>query len=185
MKTVILFVLQCSVLTSCCQTKCSDQYKVSINDELVADAIRKYVVENRIDITKKVITIKAEVGIRRVFTITNDFSELYRTYFPPTYFGVLDGDKVFFLFTDVEKTFGRNNELIVKAIDELLDKYEVTLSKDTHLTYSAPVWRIVEQCDGTYRLNRNVTPFEFENLPCGYSIVRDSVKLDSIVLIKK
>jgi hypothetical protein len=172
-------------LASCGQSKLIGKYEVSIRDEHLADAIRKYVTQNKIDPRKKVITIKPEIGLKKVFTITNEFSQLYKTYSSPTYYGTLDDDKVFFIYTNIEKTFKRTSDLLLKEIDGYLLARGIALSKDTHLTYSAPVWRLVEQCDGSYELDMNVTPFEFQNLPCGYSIVRDSVKLDSIMLIRK
>jgi hypothetical protein len=167
-----------------CSAQKSTQFKVEIADEFVAETIRKYVNENNVDVKAKVITIKAEIGIKKIFTITDEIGALYSANFTPTYYGVLDKKIVFFVFTRVEKTFKPDRVRIINEIDQVLGDHEVKLvTKMTN--YSAPLWRLVEQCDGTYRLNKEVTPFEFDDIPCGYSIIRDSVKLDSLKLIKR
>lgn len=180
----LLIIIQS--ISSCNAQTESSSFKVQISDEFVAETVRQYIIENKIDIKKKIITIRAEVGTKKVFEITDYFSALYKeSRFTPTYYAILDNSIVVLVFTRVEQTFKRDHTQIIKEIDKVLEIYKIVLSKEIHLNYNAPVWSVVEQCDGEYEVNKNVTPFRFESIPCGYSIVRDSVKLDSLMLIKK
>lgn len=183
---IFLYLIVLMYAFSCTgQPKQPGQFEVQLDDQVVADAVREYVQENNIDFKKKVITIKTEIGFKKVFTITNEVAPLYKTNFTPTYFGILDNQIAFFVFTQVETTFRVKKLNIVHEIDQFLMRHGILLSANVDLTYGAPVWRVSRECNDKYTLNKNVTPFEFETLLCGYAIVRDSVKLDSIKLIKK
>jgi hypothetical protein len=186
MKIIFPYLIVLISAISCIeQPKQLEQFKVELDDQFIQDAIRKYVHENNIDLEKKVITIKAQIGLKKVFTITDEPAALYRTNFIPTYYGILDDQIVFFVFTQVESKFRTKKSTVVEEIDEFLTRHGTVLSANGNLTDSAPVWRVIEECDNSYRLTKNVSPFEFETLPCGYTIVRDSVKLDSVMLIKR
>lgn len=81
-----------------------------------------------------------------------------------------------------ERIFARDDNHIINEIDRVIAEHKIKLVENSNLNYSAPVWRVVEECDGTYEINKRVSPFEYDSVPCGYSIVRDSVKLDSLIL---
>ena len=184
--TIFRYLIVLMSAISCTeQPKQLGEFEVELEDQFVADAVRKYVQENNIDFKKKVITIKAETGLKEVFTISNEVAPLYKTNFTPTYYGILDDQIVFFVFTQVESTFKTKKSTVIYEIDGVLVRHGALLSANENLTYSAPVWRVVQECNDRYTLNKSVSPFEFDTLPCGYAIVRDSVKLDSIKLIKR
>jgi len=188
-KTALLLVLTFTFACMCHAQNVKDEFKVDISDNHLAMVIREYVAENHIDAKRRVITLKIVTGQKKTVTITNEIGALYCIDgFVPTYYGVLDGKILFLAYAHVDNLFKRDLSGITKEIANELKKLGVKLEsrKDGVLnkTYSAPTWRLTEELTG-YMLNKKVTPHEFASIPQGYAIVRDSIELDNLVLIKR
>jgi len=175
------------ISATCCSAQRREQeyYRVDLTDRFLADAITQYVNDNKIDLKKQVITIKVSGDQKNTFTFTDEITALHKTRFVPNYYGMLDGRIAFFVYAKTEQAFRTKSKTIVHEIDQFLAANNIVLPANTGLTYSSPVWRVTRECDKKYFLNKSAGPFEFEDMPCGYHVIRDSVKLDSLKLIKK
>lgn len=189
MKNVLILLFLYSIAPISNAQKANSNYKVYIDDAYLASSIVSYVEEYNIDVKRHVIALNIVTGGKKNVTITNENSRLFKTrHFVPTNYGVLAGNIMFLVYAPVDNLFTRNLAQVRNEIEGCLRDLNIHLEDIEdgvlHKTYSAPVWRLTEESEG-YVLNKRVTPYEFDTIPPGYAIVRDSLKRDSIVLIRR
>lgn len=166
-----------------CQTEKTDHF-VSLNDSL-KNVISNYVESNNLDIKTKVISIRYSIGEERTdIYITNINNEIYKERdFTPYFYSVLDNGTVVLVYTGFESIFFYDASGIENEITDLIDQYGVKLEGSTESFYYAPTWKY-SQCFGSASLSKKMDPLEYDFIPCGYRLIQDTTKTDSLFLVK-
>ena len=182
-------ILLMSVLLSFALLSCSERdnnFRVDLDGNL-RKVIEAYVEEKGIAKNKKVIVTDWNVTVegRIDILISNLNTDLYRDNTnAPTYYSELPNGIVVFIYTNVENALSRNSTEIVAEIDQVLLRNNIVLEPYKQLQYSAPTWRVTKCPDNGYRLTTELDPFEYQFVPCNYILRQDSVKSDSLYVIK-
>jgi hypothetical protein len=174
---IVLFALGCN-------GDRENKFQVELHEDL-EKIINGYVLENGVDINRKIITTEWNVVVpdRTDIYISNSNTDLFLVKGnSPTYYAELKTGVIVFIYTNIERLVERDVRLLNTEIKEILRKNEITLNPFTRRTYSAPTW-LITSCPGrTTEVTKVICPLEYSFVPCGYSIRKDSVRRDSLYI---
>lgn len=179
------YVVIIFLIIAACSNSTSNKFEVELNDS-VKQVILAYIKENNIDSKAKVITTDWIVSDYRTDVyISNIQSKLYqKTVYTPTYYSIIDGDVVVFIYTGIEAIMIKNTDEILYEIDDVLIKLQVELSPDSGDFYYARSWQY-STCNEESILIKKLPPFEYNFIPCGYKLLQDSIFKDSLYVVKR
>jgi hypothetical protein len=170
-------------ITSCNENE--NRFTAELNDS-AKQAIISYARENKIDLRSKVITTDWVVNDYRTdIYISNLNTQLYKKREnTPVYFSVVNDSIIVFIYAGVEKVISRNTDKIISEIDKTLVKHKVQLNPDSGHFYRAPTW-LYTSCGEKNRIEKKLPPLEYNFIPCGYTLMQDTVRKDSLYVLKE
>jgi len=186
MKLSIAFCLLTFTLT-CCFIKKGSTFEVKLDNEL-QEILVDYLKENNIDSNRKVIITEWVVNPNDKIDvyISNINTDLYRKKkYTPSYYATLRNGAVVFIYTNVESLIDRDIQPILIEIEDLLKEKAVTLKSDSGFQYSAPTWLYTSCSGGINKVTKKLNPLEYNFIPCGYALRQDTLKADSIYILRK
>ncbi len=160
------------------------RFAIELNDS-IKYAVLEYVRENNVDIKSKVITTRWVVNTFRTDVyISNSFKKFGEEQTGvPAYYSILDESIVVFLYSGVEGSISRNTKAISTEVEDILNRYQIKLSSNDSSFYRPSTW-LYTFCDGKSELIKKSYPFERYYIPCGYSLKQDSIRQDSLFIMK-
>lgn len=179
---LINLILVGLIIISC--QKAETKYSTEL-DSSIKKVIISYVKENSIDLKSKIVTVEWSVtDYRTDIYISNSNIELHKK--PentPIYYSVVDENAVVFIYSGIERFVSRDTREITREIDELLLTRNIQLSPDSGHFYRAPRW-LYTSCENKSKLSKKIPPFEYNYIPCGYTLLQDTSILDSLYIVK-
>jgi hypothetical protein len=167
-----------------CPYNVKERYSIELNDS-IKQVISTYVEENNIDVKSKIITTEWIVNDYRTNVyISNLYSKLYeKEGHTPTYYAIIDNKIIVLIYAGIEKAIFKKTDEILGEIDYLVQKNQIKLSLDTGYFYYAPTW-LYSVCGEESKLVKKFPPFEYNFIPCGYTLLQDTVRKDSLFVIR-
>jgi hypothetical protein len=176
-------MLTCLII-SCAQKE--KKYEVEV-DRDIEKIILSYIKGNNLDLKSKVVATSWVVtpNDRTDVYISNINSNSYKNIkYSPSYYSVLDTGVVVFVFTNIENLIDKKSNAIVTEIDNLLISQNIVLKPDSGNFYYAPTW-LYSSCGEQHTLIKKLPPFEYNFVPCGYVLLQDTVKKDSLYIMRR
>ena len=174
-------LLKCLAILLMALTIISCQRSSSTNavslDDLVNQAIVRYVSENNIDLKTRVITTDWVANPYRTDVyISNSFHQLIDIpSHVPTYYSIISDSIVVFVYSGVERSIGRDTQELSKEIRDVLTDKNVKLEPDNGNIIHTRTW-LYTVCEGNGELIREPAVSDLFYIPCRNVFLRDTLR---------
>lgn len=161
-----------------CQKSTSSTSAVSLDDS-VQQAIIRYVNENDVDLKSTVIITDWVANPYRtdVYILSSSHEFMDSQSHMPTYYSIISDSIVVFVYSGVERSIGRDTQVLSKEIRDLLTEKNVTLEPDNGNIIHTRTW-LYTVCDGNGELIREPAVSDLFYIPCRNIVLRDTLRND-------